>query len=122
MENTIENKAKFFAQYWGQGILNQGYVDWDSTNVSKIKPATISAFRTNSDDDSFIAYLQLTPLSKITEEDVIRMIKIVHGLLNDSTALMTGRRLIVSFEDDFDNLDYNICDGGKMCDYLRSKG
>lgn len=59
MKNTVENKAKFFAQYWGQNILRYepdlGY--HRIVNDYKIGNA-----------DEFVA--ELKPLSKITDEDL----------------------------------------------------
>lgn len=58
MENTLENKAKFFALYWGQLVLMQK----DGLGVKKCIHAywgkTISS-----------RYLELKPLSSISNED-----------------------------------------------------
>jgi hypothetical protein len=58
MKNTLENKAKFFAQYWGQNILiyepDLGY--HRIVNDYKIGNA-----------DEFVA--ELKPLSQITDEE-----------------------------------------------------
>lgn len=57
MENTLENKAKFFAQYWGQEVLTTFfgsgfYIDRD------LYPISSGSF-----------FLVLKPLSSITDED-----------------------------------------------------
>lgn len=58
MENTLENKEKFFSQYWGQKVLKatsiQGVHTVGKTFNGKIYPDQ---------------YLELTPLSQISDED-----------------------------------------------------
>ena len=62
-ENTLENKAKFFAQYWGQKIIcfphNKNPIRYDNPN--KLLAGT---FERN-------AYLELKPLSQISDEDAL---------------------------------------------------
>lgn len=61
MENTQSNKEKFFAQYWGQKV---GKVNSYHQNViSKVCEANISS----------IDYLELKPLSSITDEDAKKL-------------------------------------------------
>ena len=55
MENTLENKSKFFAQYWGQEVLNGNGLVYSATMKTKL----------NDNGD----YLELKPLSSITDED-----------------------------------------------------
>ena len=63
MKNTIENKARFFAQYWGQEVAihcnNLYYVNAIMDKIGEHY------------------YLELTPLSQITDEDAIALAKIV---------------------------------------------
>lgn len=60
MENTLENKAKFFAQYWGQEVLL--WHQWTNPNErSKIGSTPMR----NPNGWS----LSLKPLSLITDED-----------------------------------------------------
>jgi len=63
MENTIKNKSKFFAQYWGQKVLvfnDQGqYVKGGRYEVDG-----------SVDNHSF---LELKPLSSISDEDAIKV-------------------------------------------------
>lgn len=66
MENTLENKEKFFSQYWGQKVayhdkMNNWYVGKGVLNLDMIE------------------YLELTPLSKVTDEDAIKVASIVLG-------------------------------------------
>jgi hypothetical protein len=57
-----QEKARFFAQYYGQHILRSSL--WASSIKScKLYPEVIG------DDDKYKFYLLLTPLSMITDED-----------------------------------------------------
>ena len=60
-QNTLENKAKFFAQYWGQHVLY-----FSSDFLRKIDSLTLVGIE---NDD----YLELKPISKITDEDAINL-------------------------------------------------
>ena len=62
MENTLKNKAKFFAQYWGQKI---GVMNTDQS----IK------FRVGKND--LFQLIELTSLSSITDEDAIEVTKLI---------------------------------------------
>lgn len=66
MENTIENKEKFFAQYWGQRLLTYG----------KQKGYLVNHFL---DGNYTKAFLELTSLSDITDEDAIEVAKMALG-------------------------------------------
>lgn len=75
MENTIENKQKFFAQYYGQEVLI-GYggriLKLDSHNIT-------ASYLTIHETDEYInriPYLELTDLSNITDEHAIEVAKI----------------------------------------------
>ena len=57
-ENTLENKAKFFAQYWGQHLIIMG------SFLRIIDHLTLG----NIENDDI---LQLKPLSKISDEDAL---------------------------------------------------
>ena len=67
-QNTLENKAKFFAQYWGQHLIIMGHF------LRIIDHVTLC----NIENDDI---LQLKPLSKISDEDAIEVAKIVSPLL-----------------------------------------
>ena len=68
-ENTLENKAKFFAQYWGQHVLY-----FTSDFLRKIDNLTLDSIE---NDD----YLELKPLSQISDEDAINVAKLVSPML-----------------------------------------
>lgn len=64
MENTVNNKMAFFAQYWGQKVLHirNSPIPF---HLSSMKPSDIL----ESD------YLSLKPLSSISNEDAIEVAK-----------------------------------------------
>ena len=66
-QNTLENKAKFFVQYWGQHVLY-----FTSDFLRKIDNLTLDSVE---NDD----YLELKPLSQISDEDVIQGIMITYN-------------------------------------------
>lgn len=59
MENTLENKAKFFALYWGQTCYRN-----DIKNTGSYVEYHIDTHYLKE------GYLLLTPLSQITDEDL----------------------------------------------------
>lgn len=62
MENTLENKAKFFAQYWGQRVMAVT-VNEDNTR-HKIGNSHMGKYHVEC------CHLELNPLSSITDEDL----------------------------------------------------
>jgi hypothetical protein len=62
MKNTLENKAKFFAQYWGQKVLNFN----DSGAISNAR------YEVQGDMDENM-FLELKPLSIISDEDAVKL-------------------------------------------------
>lgn len=72
-QNTIENKAKFFALYWGQEVL---YFE----SPEGINPFTINSnnmWGSGDFDQKKDAWLELTHLSMITDEDAIEVANII---------------------------------------------
>lgn len=65
MENTLENKIKFFSQYYGQRLLKGGR--WRGT-----KPVNEALWCYMGNDK----YLQLKPISLITDEEAKELIKL----------------------------------------------
>lgn len=113
IENTLENQAKFFAQYWGQRVL---MYDGNDTGY----PYLVNARHIN--DDGF--YLELTPLSQITDEHAIEVGKILYnylrspnGLSGDEYHLKTGKDFISSYL--LGKRNYLL---EEVVDHLRSKG
>ena len=99
-ENTLENKAKFFAQYWGQHVLY-----FSSDFLRKIDNLTLDSVE---NDD----YLELKPLSQISDEDAIKISKEFPNFKSDI------RNSVKELFQEFDVLELSMETG----DYLRSKG
>ena len=70
MKNTIEEKQRFFAQYWGQLYYDDFYSGFRTLNGLMIGQIDLK----NTND-----YLELTPLSMISDEHAIEVAKILHG-------------------------------------------
>ncbi len=70
-ENTLENKAKFFAQYWGQHLIIMG------SFLRKIDNLTLDSIE---NDD----FLELKPLSQISDEDVIQGITYLYNITREA--------------------------------------
>jgi len=67
MENTIENKAKFLVQYWGQNVLVAGGYKNTPTYF------TVNADTMHTIDSD---YLELTSISQISDQDAIEVAKL----------------------------------------------
>ncbi|MGU3377680.1 hypothetical protein [Chryseobacterium sp. M5A1_1a] len=86
MENTLENKSKFFARYWGQEVLNGNGLIYSATMKTKL-----------SDNGDF---LELKPLSSITDEDAIQGILLLY---NESIEDL-GEIIEISHRDTFSSI------------------
>lgn len=109
MENTQSNKEKFFAQYWGQKV---GKVNSYHQNViSKVCEANISS----------IDYLELKPLSSITDEDAekVRTLQ-MHFPINLSMTFDLKDEFMVCLESKYSD-NYEVVNVNSV-DYLRLKG
>jgi hypothetical protein len=106
MENTLENKAKFFALYWGQKVKRYNkspFIELDFVDFIEIKECD---------------FIELKPLSSISDEDAIEVAKIMkvdieNQLTNQIIEYIHG--CITHFN----------CKGDmsfKISDYLRSRG
>lgn len=71
MTNTLENKEKFFAQYWGQDVVNL-----DGINEIPVYKM-FNPIRT--EETQRRSYLELTPLSQISDEDAIEVAELAFG-------------------------------------------
>ena len=97
LENTLENKAKFFAQYWGQYVLY-----FTSDFLRKIDNLTLDSVE---NDD----YLELKHISQISDEESILMYR----------GLETHYENAKQFLEDYAALDFL---SQNEADILRSKG
>jgi hypothetical protein len=121
MENTIENKEKFFAQYFGQKVCywSDGEVLCDVGEV--IRDYYIGDF-----------CLRTTPLQDITDEDAIEVASFVYADITDGdeTILFAKNYIMYSFggwnTNKFEVEQFSLFRDEYVCqqtiDYLRSKG
>ena len=138
LENTLENKAKFFAQYWGQEVLIT------NPHVNQKNPFKCEQPYIYHNTD--IAWLELTPLSQISDEDAIEVAKLVSPMLFEGrgkngghyidksetwwySVKHNGKTLMVDIDLDGYVFEYDEVDEYKRpsrslmgTDYLRSKG
>lgn len=96
-ENTLENKAKFFAQYWGVDVVNYG-------RGAKLMSVDFVDFIDLKNE----LFLELTPLSQIRNEDVSYLGE-NHAISFDEFGCYYGRGAGHSWT-------------SSEIDYLRSKG
>lgn len=118
LENTLENKSKFFVQYWGQKCGKNKYGNL-SVNKSNILNIT---------------HLELKPVSQISDEDAIELmrLKIVSkGVVDIETIeienkTLDGYTFIVKYKNWDDERVGFIFNGHtnplSFYDFLRSKG
>lgn len=110
MENNFENKARFFAQYYGQNVKKSFLPEQTSLQVIDRDVFWIGHLIING-------YLELKSLEYITDEDA----KAISEIEKDSSTedpVVRGKALIRDFE-------YTSLDPLKVIqvvDYLRSKG
>lgn len=110
MENTkqtppIEDKTRFFAQYYGQNILkiNSGM------GIRRCIP-----YWWEKTSDS---YLELKPFSKITDEEAMEIIRIEKFVGEFEEIIVDD-----SFLELLVNIKKGICNRFSVVDFLRSKG
>ena len=113
MKNTPENKAKFFAQYWGQRIWRYNHTTGEKA-LLYINATTIE----NKKHFGFGGFLELKPLSQITDEDAIEVAKLSKSFFDDPK--IWGRTVIKSFTTDCSSYSASVI--LNIEHYLRSKG
>lgn len=114
--NTLENKAKFFAQYFGQKIAEITMGSY--TDIIEINSSVL--FSVPSEKILKIKYkLNLKPLSKINNEDAIEAYKSIFGL--DAYENLQN---VLSIEKQLYEVRYSIQKSNHYLkyDFLRSKG
>lgn len=115
MENTLENKAKFFALYWGQNCA------WMK------RPHEIEYLEKVSDYSiTWISYLELKPISSISDEDAIEVynIMIPLGKSAEKERIFYGRSFIKDYDTTNETLEFaqSYLDIQRAIDFLRSRG
>lgn len=115
MENTLGNKAKFFAQYWGQKLLAVT-VNEDEL-CQKIGNSYMGKYHVE------MCHIKLKPLSSITDEELI-IVSAIEGDKYTEDHIIRGRTIIKTFAEYSDCTDSlkNTNQLIQLIDYLRSKG
>lgn len=104
MENTLENKTKFFAQYWGQQVLSWSG-DTSSHRFNIIGKSNLPIRKGD--------YLELKPLSAISDEECLQISK---WLENNESGFDARPCNIKTYARVYARKCYYVSD------YLRSKG
>jgi len=76
MENNLENKANFFAQYWGQEVLIDESID------ALLEVCLNDLLNVKIENNN--CYLKLKPLSKISDEDLLEMLRLYNSTMTDA--------------------------------------
>jgi hypothetical protein len=110
-QNTLENKAKFFAQYYSQNISYVKIEDAEDRGPFEID---FKDWRVRHED----SYLQLKPLSKISDEESIELALINESLGDNKNIedLINHSKKIIIPMISFAGIN------SIHADYLRSKG
>jgi hypothetical protein len=115
-ENNLELKTRFFALYWGQDIAK----DYDDSLHITVNPHIVEW--TNN------FYLELTPLSQISDEDAIEVAKILFGDdISESELKVWLPKISANLRNQFGSNIFPIMQpyfsiSWQVADYLRSKG
>lgn len=117
IQNNLENKAKLFAQYWGQEVIKDvisgiGY-PVEGSNI----PLNIET-----------SFLHLKPLSSISDED-LEYIRLLVGYDNTPDGIGLVKRFLTVLWMDSDDINYFAIIDTKptlkvlvIIDFLRSRG
>lgn len=121
MENTLENKAKFFALYFGQRIMKK--------NIEGLENFI-------TEPDGFLrspskeTYLELKPLSSISDEDAIICAKLIYKYDDTPSGKIAsershtaenGKDYVIESIQDNDGVFHSVV-SFEVVDYLRSRG
>ncbi len=116
MENTIQNKKMFYAQYWNQSVLMGLCSDGITPLKTAVSEHTIDYWENT--------HLELTPLSMISDEDAIEVAKMCSLPLDDTYKPFFEMLLI---QKEFCNYLFmarpmSIYEAENIISFLRSKG
>ena len=111
-ENNLENKAKFFALYWGVKCLRNELLN------DQIPPHKVDCGNCKGLPQQ---YLQLKPLFKITDEDAVEILKMLN-IVSENHCYWKNAIKEIGICHTLDVLlsDTNLC--FQVLDYLRSRG
>lgn len=79
-ELNNETKLRFYAQYYGHYPFCYGYEDWEKRNMIIVDGISLRMSEEESSDPSYYDYLELKPLSTISDEEAITVANTVLGL------------------------------------------
>ncbi|WP_293933161.1 hypothetical protein [Sphingobacterium sp. UBA6645] len=96
MENTLENKAKFFAQYYGQDVLKASSVQ----GIHKVGRSFMGKIYHDQ-------YLELKPISSISDGDAIEVCKMAIPYTG-RYELLEVRKTSIVFKLPFINSKYQV--------------
>ena len=111
-EINNENKAKFFAMYWGQRVFVNPI-------LSEKPVANTWVFDDMNTEDLNDEYLELKPLSAITEEDAIQVSKIWGSKVGSK---IIGRSIVSRLTGNHHQIEMEFRCVIPVVDFLRSKG
>jgi len=119
MENTIENKRKFFAQYWGQNV---GRISRLSSETQKLKVTSQIHFAGQIPNISMIDYLELKSLKDISDEDAIEVARLFK--INPIEIQKDENKLLFDFYwgEVVESVEIDLAFHRLSVDCLRSKG
>jgi DNA polymerase III gamma/tau subunit len=104
MENTLSNKAKFFSQYWGQKVF-----------YSKLYGSIVrcESYYLHKDNIQIEDYLELKPLSSITDEEVEEVLRLAHNFKSVNSFRTTIKRdkdiIHCWYANDQIGAEYHVC-------------
>lgn len=96
MKNTLEDKAKFFAQYWGQKVLK-------INNLGMLIPLKVKL------DQIQNGYLELKSLSQISNEDAIELGKVLSKYIASPNS-KTGNEYYIALCRNHIKVSMKLCD------------
>src|SRR5690606_10814141 len=101
MENALENKAKFFAQYWGQKVMRcKTFNATTGHGLSGLMNVDV-----NSEIIKENWFLELKPLSSISDED-LEYIRPLVGYDNTPGGIGLVKRFLTVLWKDSDDINY----------------
>lgn len=122
MENTLENKAKFCALYWGQKVVKYNDIFEEATHVDFV----------DFIDMKDKAFLELKPLSSISDEDFNKLRNVSGYIIENKVVNIEGNSVTIYFkwtDEDFkdgfghsESTIYYDSFSQLETDFLRSKG
>lgn len=122
MNKEQELKERFFALYWGQKVGRAESEKW--TSLLHVNSTIFKEFQLPS--IKAIDHLELKPISSITDEELLRLSKVIWSSKESQTAENTRYYIgaLISHYNEVDELwyDLSIKSATKIVDWLRGNG